>query len=241
MKDMNVQELERQMMNERGLSASSALPVLMRKVYTWMALALCITAVTAYGVATSPLLMQAIFTNKLLFWGLLIGEIGLVVWLSSQLHKLSLGTATLLFALYSAVNGATLSIIFVAYSMSVIAQTFLVTAGTFGTMAAYGYFTKSDLTSWGKLLFMALIGLILASVVNIFLGNGMLDLIISYVGVLVFVGLTAYDSQKIKQMLFTQEYADEGAQKLALMGALTLYLDFVNLFLYLLRIFGRRD
>jgi FtsH-binding integral membrane protein len=123
--------------------------------------------------------------------------------------------------------------------MSVIAQTFLVTAGTFGTMAAYGYFTKSDLTSWGKLLFMALIGLILASVVNIFWGNGMLDLIISYVGVLVFVGLTAYDSQKIKRMLAMQMDMDEGAQKVALMGSLALYLDFINLFLYLLRFFGR--
>ena len=131
--------------------------------------------------------------------------------------------------------------IFVAYSMTAIAKTFFITACTFGAMAVYGYFTESDLSSWGRLLLMALIGLIIASVVNIFLGSTMMDLVVSCIGVLVFVGLTAYDSQKIKRWLSYQEYADEGAQKIALMGALTLYLDFVNLFLYLLRIFGRRN
>jgi FtsH-binding integral membrane protein len=140
-----------------------------------------------------------------------------------------------MFTIYSAVNGATLSFIFYVYSPTVIVQTFLVTAASFGAMAAYGYFTKSDLSSWGRLFFMALIGLIIAGVVNVFWQNSMFDLLISCVGVLLFVGLTAYDTQKIKEMLSMQEFADEPAQKVALMGALALYLDFVNLFLYLLR------
>ena len=153
--------------------------------------------------------------------------------------RLSLTTATLLFILYSIINGATLASIFAVYSMSVIGQTFLVTAGTFGAMAVYGYFTKKDLTSWGRLLLMALIGLIIAGIVNLFLHNSTMDLIVSGIGVLVFVGLTAYDSQKIKHMLLMQEDMGETAQKVALMGALSLYLDFINLFLYLLRFMGR--
>lgn len=240
-KTMNVQDLERQLGSGRQWEVSSTFPVLMRKVYVWMTMALAITAITAYGVATSPLLMQTIFSNQILFWGLIIAEFGLVIWLSARLHKLSLSTATLLFILYSVVNGATLSVIFLAYSMSSIATTFLVTSGTFGIMAAYGYFTKKDLTSWGRLLMMALIGLIIAVLVNIFLKNSMMDMIVSGIGVLIFTGLTAYDSQKIKNWLIGQEYADEGAQKFALMGALTLYLDFINLFLYLLRFLGRRE
>ena len=139
------------------------------------------------------------------------------------------------------VNGATLSYIFAAFSTAVITKVFFITAGTFGAMALYGYFTKSDLSKMGKIAFMALIGLIIASLVNLFMRSPMLDLIVSYAGVLVFVGLTAWDTQKIKQMLAMQEYADEGAQKIALMGALSLYLDFINLFIYLLRIFGSRD
>jgi len=238
---MNVQDLERQIGYGRQWETTSAFPVLMRKVYVWMTLALAITAITAYGVATSPLLLQTIIGNPIMFWGLIIAEFGLVIWMSARLHKLSLSTATLLFILYSAVNGATLSMIFLAYSIQSIASTFLITSGTFGVMAAYGYFTKKDLTSWGRILLMALIGLIIAAVVNIFLKNSMMDLIVSGLGVLIFVGLTAFDSQKIKGWLTTQEYADESAQKMALMGALTLYLDFINLFLYLLRFFGRRE
>ena len=174
-----------------------------------------------------------------MFWGLIIAELGLVFYVSARIQRLSLSTATLLFILYSIINGATLAFIFALYSTSIIVQTFVVTAGTFGAMAVYGYFTKKDLTSWGRLLLMALIGLIIAGVVNIFLHNSTMDLIISGIGVLVFVGLTAYDSQKIKQMLLMQEDRGETAQKVALMGALSLYLDFINLFLYLLRLFGR--
>ena len=215
---------------EQELSMSAAFPVLMRKVYVWMTLALVITGVTAYGVATSPGLMMAIATNKLLFWGLIIAEFGLVVAISAAINKLSLMTATLLFVLYSVINGATLSFIFAIYTMSSIASVFFITAGTFAVMAVIGYTTKKDLTSMGKILFMALIGIIIATIVNIFLKSTGLEMIVSYLGVLIFVGLTAYDSQKIKQMLLMAPDAGEGAQKIALLGALSLYLDFVNLF-----------
>lgn len=217
---------------------STAFSTLMRKVFIWMALALVITGVTAYGVATTPSLLIAIVTNKALFWGLIIAELALVFAVSGALNRLSLATATLLFVLYSVVNGATLSVIFLAYSMPAIIQTFFITAGTFGVMALVGYTTKTDLTSLGKLLFMALIGLVIATVVNMFVGSTGFDYILSYVGVLIFVGLTAYDTQKIKQMCMQAPDAGEHMQKLALLGALSLYLDFINLFLYLLRIFG---
>ena len=226
---------------EQEFSMSAAFPVLMRKVYVWMTLALIITGATAYGVATSPGLMMAIATNRLLFWGLIIAEFGLVIAISAAINKLSLTTATLLFVLYSVINGATLSFIFAIYTMSSIASVFFITAGTFAVMAVIGYTTKKDLTSMGKILFMALIGIIIATVVNIFLKSTGLQMIVSYLGVLIFVGLTAYDSQKIKQMLLMAPDASEGAQKIALLGALSLYLDFVNLFIYLLRIFGRRE
>ena len=226
---------------EQELSMSAAFPILMRKVYVWMTLALVITGVTAYGVATSPGLMMTIATNRLLFWGLIIAEFGLVVAINAAINKLSLTTATLLFVLYSVINGATLSFIFAIYTMSSIASVFFITAGTFAVMAVIGYTTKKDLTSMGKILFMALIGIIIATIVNIFLKSTGLEMIVSYLGVLIFVGLTAYDSQKIKQMLLMAPDAGEGAQKIALLGALSLYLDFVNLFIYLLRIFGRRE
>lgn len=227
------------LINEKEGYASLAFPALMRKVYVWMTLALVITGFTAYGVATSPGLITAITTNRILFFGLIIGELALVMWVSAAINRLSLTTATMLFVLYSVLNGATLSVIFIAFTMSSITSVFFITAGTFAVMAFIGYVTKTDLTSLGKILFMALIGIIIATVVNVFLvKSGMLNLIISYVGVLVFVGLTAYDSQKIKNMLMMADDMDEGAQKMALMGSLTLYLDFINLFLYMLRIFG---
>ena len=226
---------------ERELSMSAAFPVLMRKVYVWMTLALVLTGVTAYGVATSPGIMTALFSNQLLFWGLIIAELALVIGITAAINKLSLTTATLMFVLYSVINGAVLSSIFLIYTMSSIASVFFITAGTFGVMALIGYTTKKDLTSMGKILFMALIGIIIATVVNIFLKSTGLQMIVSYLGVLIFVGLTAYDSQKIKNMLMGAPDAGEGAQKLALLGALTLYLDFINLFIYLLRILGRRE
>lgn len=239
---MNYEELNLQgLANERQWDVSAAFPVLMRKVYVWMTLALAITGFTAYAVATTPSVLQAIYGNKILFWGLVIAEFGLVLGVSSAINRLSLTTATLMYVLYSVINGATMSFIFLAYTTSSIATVFFITAGTFATMAAIGYFTKTDLTSMGKILFMALIGLIIATLVNLFVKSSGFDLILSYVGVLIFVGLTAYDSQKIKNMMLEAPDAGEGAQKLALLGALSLYLDFVNLFLYLLRIMGRRE
>ena len=229
------------MTREQGLSMSAAFPVLMRKVYVWMTLALLITGATAYGVATSPGIQMALFSNQLLFWGLIIAEFALVIGISAAINRLSLTTATLMFILYSVINGAVLSSIFLIYTMSSIASVFFITAGTFGVMALIGYTTKKDLTSMGKILLMALIGIIIATIVNIFLKSSGLQMIVSYLGVLVFVGLTAYDSQKIKQMLQMAPDTSEASQKLALLGALTLYLDFINLFIYLLRIFGRRE
>lgn len=236
---MEVQELEK-MIREKEGTLSLAFPALMRKVYVWMTFALVITGVVAYGVASSPTLLQAIFSNKILFWGIILGQFGLVFGISGAINRLSLSVATMLFVLYSILNGVMLSAIFVAYSPMVITKVFFITAGTFAAMATFGYFTKADLSGMGKILMMALIGLILATVVNIFLKSSGLDMILSYVGVLIFVGLTAWDSQKIKMMLAQCEDMDEGAQKIALIGALTLYLDFINLFLYLLRIFGRK-
>lgn len=226
--------------DERSLELSEAFPVLMRKVYVWMAFALLITGMTAYYVATSPTLMNAILTNKVLFWGLLIAELALVFGVSAAINRLSLLTATLMFLLYSVINGATLSVIFLIYQLTSIATVFFITAGTFGTMAVIGYTTKADLSSMGRILFMALVGIIIATLVNLFIKSDGLTMILSYLGVLVFVGLTAWDSQKIKQMLLQATDVDEGTQKIALLGALTLYLDFVNLFIYLLRIFGKR-
>lgn len=224
------------------LEMSTAFPILMRKVYLWMTLALVITGFTAYYVASSESLMMAFFSNQIIFWGLVIGELVLVFSLSAAINKLSLTAATLMFVLYSVINGATMSFIFLVYTVSSVTNVFLITAATFAVMAFFGYFTKTDLTSWGKILMMALIGIIIATIVNIFTKSEGLAVILNYLGVLVFVGLTAYDSQKIKQMLMQAPDAGEGAQKVALLGALSLYLDFINLFIYLLRILGsRRD
>ena len=225
-------------LRNKDFAMSTAFPALMRKVFVWMTLALAITGLTAYGVATSPTILSLIFSSKVTFFGLIIAEFALVLAISGAINRLSLSTATLLFILYSVINGATLSSIFFAFSVATIGKVFFITAGTFGAMALVGYTTKTDLTSMGKLLFMALLGIIIASVVNMFVASSGLDLILSYVGVLVFVGLTAYDTQKIKQMCQGAPDAGESAQKLALIGALSLYLDFINLFLYLLRIFA---
>lgn len=227
--------------NGRVYETEGAVATLMRNVYIWMALALVITGFTAYYVASSYSLIYAIATNQILFWGIAIAEIGLVFYLSARINSISFTTAGLLFAVYSILNGVTMSILLLVYTMSSVATTFFITAGTFGAMALVGSFTKKDLGFIGKFALMAVIGLIIASVVNMFVHSEGFELIISYAGVLIFSGLTAYDSQKIKNMI--GEYGTEvteGTQKLALMGALTLYLDFINMFIYLLRIFGNR-
>ncbi|WP_276943530.1 Bax inhibitor-1/YccA family protein [Hallella colorans] len=237
---MEVQDFEK-IIRGKESALSAVFPALMRKVYVWMTMALAITGICAYGVATSPNIMQMIYGNSMTIWVLFIVELGLVFYTTARIQKLSLTTATTLFIIYSALNGVTLSGIFMVYSMTSIAKVFFITAGTFAAMALYGYFTKTDLSKIGNILFMALIGLIIATVVNLFLKSAMFDLILCYIGVGIFVGLTAWDSQKIKHMLAMQVDMSESAQKIALMGALSLYLDFINLFLYLLRIFGNRN
>ncbi|AIJ36012.1 MAG: Bax inhibitor-1/YccA family protein [Bacteroidia bacterium] len=214
----------------------------MRHVFTWMFGALGITALTAMLVAKSSLI-YTMRMNPGLLWGLIIAELALVFILSARIGKMSFFTSSLLFTIYSILNGVTLSSIFIVYTMTSIAATFFITAGMFGAMALWGYFTKKDLSKWGSIFFMLLIGLILATVVNLFLRSGAMGFIISIVGVIIFTGLTAFDVNKIKQMLAQMQGFEEGdvVRKVALMGALTLYLDFINLFLYLLRFFGRRD
>ena len=212
--------------------------LLIRKVYVWMCLALLITAGTAYRVSNSEEILRVIFSSKMSFFGIIIAQFAIVWFLSARIKTLTFTTATVLFALYSVLMGVTMSCIFLAYTQSSIVSTFFITAGTFAVMSIYGFTTKRDLTSIGGLLIMALVGLIIASVVNYFLKSSMFDLIISCIGVLIFVGLTAYDTQKIKALM-NQENTEEN-QKMAIIGSLMLYLDFINLFLFLLRIFGRR-
>ena len=223
-----------------SINVATAFPALMRKVYVSMTLALVVTALSAYYVATTPAALYAIFSSKFMFFGLLIAEIVVVMAMTALINKMSFMVAALMMAAYSVLNGVTMSFIFVVYEMASIATTFFVTAGTFAAMAIVGYTTKKDLTKMGGILLMALIGLIIASVVNWFLQSETMSYVVSGIGVLVFTGLTAYDSQKIKEMLMQCDTVNDGTQKLALLGSLTLYLDFVNLFLYLLRFMGNR-
>lgn len=212
----------------------------MRDVFMRMFLALLVTAATSFAVLLNGTFLAFMLQNSWAYWGLLIAEIVLVFSVSGAINKLSATTANLLFFLYAIINGVVLSTIFLVYTSSSIAQTFLITAGVFGAMAIYGYTTKSDLSKFGSILMMALIGLLVCIVVNIFLASSRLDWIISIVGVGIFIGLTAWDTQKIKHMV---AYADtpEALSKVSTLGALSLYLDFINLFLYLLRFFGGRD
>ncbi|MCM1313561.1 MAG: Bax inhibitor-1/YccA family protein [Bacteroides sp.] len=219
---------------------TAAFSVLMKNVYVWMTMALAVTGLTAYYVATSPELLYAVLSTKFMLWGLLIAELAIVMILTSCIRKLSFPVAALMMAAYSVLTGVSLSVIFIAYTLTSIASTFFITAGTFAAMAVVGYTTNKDLTKFGGILFMALIGLVIAVVVNMFLASTMMDYIISGFGVLLFTGLTAYDANKIKAMLMQCDTVDGNSQKMALLGSLTLYLDFINLFLYLLRFLGNR-
>jgi len=231
-------QISTQSKEQLGIKSYQAL--YMTKVYNWMGLALLITGIVSYFTATTPGLIQTIVGSKIIFYGLIIGELLLVVYLSRAINKMSQSTAIAAFLIYSVLNGLTMSVIFLIYTSSSISTTFLVTAGTFGAMSLYGYTTKRDLTSIGNLAFMALIGIIIASIVNFFLKSEMMYWIITYLGVAIFVGLTAYDTQKLKQ-IGSQGFSDqESMEKLSIMGALTLYLDFINMFLFLLRILGDR-
>ena len=223
------------------LAQSSVFAVLMRNVYTWMACGLAMTALTAMIVGRNENWVYTLATSGM-YWGLLIAEVVLVIFLSARINKMSFATAGLMFAAYAILNGVTMSFIMLAYTAESIAQAFFVTAGTFGGMSLVGFFIKKDLSAMGRTMMMALIGLIIATIVNIFWQNSMMASILNYAGVIIFVGLTAYDTQKIKVMLQQAQYAgiSDQTNKLALMGSLTLYLDFINLFLYILRLFGNR-
>ena len=212
----------------------------MRKTFGWMALCLLITALAAMGVVNSGLFYQIASSGAM--WLLIIAELVVVFVLSARIHKMSVTTATIMLIVYSALNGATLSVIFVVYSLGSIAKTFFITTGMFGVMALVGATTKRDLSKMGSILFMALIGLIIASLVNLFLRSSGLDWIISLIGVVLFTALTAYDVQRVKRLAAeTDLYDDTQVGRLAVISALSLYLDFINLFLYLLRFFGRND
>lgn len=228
----------------RVIDLSGSFSVLMRNVYMWMFFGLLMTAFTSLLLMRNVGLMYSIAANPVLFWGLIIAEFVLVLILSARIHKMSFLTAGIMFAAYAILNGVNMSFIVAMYTAESVAQVFFITAGTFGGMCLLGYVTKKDLSTMGRTLYMLLIGLIIATVVNIFLKSSGFAMILNYVGVIIFVGLTAYDTQKIKNML--QEASVMGVSdqtnKLALLGSLTLYLDFINLFIYLLRIFGsRRD
>jgi len=212
---------------------------LMRNVYLWMTGGLALTGLVAWIVATSPIMQQIIFGSQLVFWGMIIAELVFVVVLSAAIQKLSFGMASMLYTLYCVINGATLSSIFMVYELSSVAEIFFVTAGAFGVLAFVGTVTKKDLSGMGTFLIIALVGLIIASIVGLIMGNP--DSIwISAIGVLIFAGLTVYDAQQIRNLMLDQETVNEGNMKLALLGALSLYLDFINLLLRLLSLFGKK-
>jgi FtsH-binding integral membrane protein len=229
---------------ERQLSAEDAARIqaqFFAQVYGWMAVGLALTGGVAMFAAGTPAIMEFVFGTRFVFIGLIIAELVIVGFLSARIFQWSRGQAQAAFVGYALLNGLTLSVIFLAYTADSIASTFFTTAIMFGVMSAFGYFTKSDLSGWGKLLSMALIGLVIAMVVNMFWGNSTLNLLTSFIGVILFTALAAYDTQKLKQMAFLGvTEGEEMHDKASILGALTLYLDFVNLFLFLLRFFGRR-
>ncbi|MBQ7456787.1 MAG: Bax inhibitor-1/YccA family protein [Desulfovibrio sp.] len=225
--------------SKKYATTQEALSVYMSKVYLWMTVGLTLTALTAWIVGHTEALVATLFSSPVIPIVLFVGELGLVIALSAAIHKMSAQTATLLFLLFSLLNGLTLATIFLVYTTASIANAFLSTAGMFGAMTVYGTVTKRDLTSLGSFLFMGLIGLVIASLINLFLANPMMDLIISCVGVLVFTLFTAYDTQKLREFGAEAPLDDSQAvQRGAILGALTLYLDFINLFISLLRLFG---
>ena len=227
--------------SESIVQARSGLQTYMAQVYGWMTVGLLLTAFIAWYAANSSAFMELLYTNRIFFFGLVIAQLAVVFVLSGLVNRLSAGVMTTLFMLYSVLTGLTLSSIFIIYTASSIASTFVVTGGMFGVMSLWGYTPKRDLSGWGNMLFMALIGIILASLVNFWLKSEALMWAVTYIGVIVFVGLTAYDTQKLKNIGEQIDLRDSSnLRKYAILGALTLYLDFINLFLMLLRIFGNR-
>lgn len=209
----------------------------MKRVYLRMCIGLIVSAFCALGVASSPAAIYFIFGNQIVFWGMMIAMFAMAIMIPVRMHKMSSGTVLILFLVYAALMGTFLSSVFMVYQLSAIVSTFFITAGTFGAMSVYGFFTKADLTKMGSFLMMALFGLIIAMVVNIFMHSAAMDYIISCVGVLIFTGLTAWDTQSTKQ-LAAANLDPALTDKLATMSAMNLYLDFINLFLFILRIFG---
>ena len=221
-------------------SEKSIVNSVMKNVFALMALALAATGAISYIVSNNIQIIKAILENQPLFWGLIIGELVLVIVLSAMINRISFTAALILFALYSVMNGVTLAPLFIVFTAESIASAFFVTAGTFGAMAIFGYITKFDLSGIGKILIMALFGLIIASIVNIFLASSQMEMIINYAGVLIFTGLTAYDTQKIKNLVQENINNENIIPRLSVIGSLTLYLDFINLFLKLLQLMGKR-
>ena len=222
-------------------ASSFAVSAILKNVYLWMTMALAISGLTAMVVAGNAELMQTLYAGRGTLFVLFLVQFGLIWMISARIGTMSFVTATLLYIAYSIVTGVTLSSIFLLFTTGSIASVFFITAGTFAALSIYGFVTKKDLSTWRSYLIMGLIGLIIASIVNWFLASEMMYWIISYVGVAIFIGLTAYDTQKIKQLAYACHMEDEETRnKVALLGAITLYLDFINLFLYILRIFGKR-
>ena len=211
----------------------------MLKVYNYMGSGLLLTGIVALATASTPALYNAIFGNTITMWIVMLAPLGFVFFLSARINKMSFSAAQTTYWVFAAIMGLSMASIFLMYTGASVARVFFITAGTFGAMSLYGYTTKRDLTKLGSFLFMGLIGIIIASVVNIFLQSTMMHFIISVIGVLVFVGLTAYDTQKIKNVYYEGD-GQEVMGKKAIMGALNLYLDFINLFIMLLRLFGER-
>ena len=233
----NIYTEETTIIDERRKEAAGEL---MRNVYLWMTGGLALTGIVAWIVATTPMILNIIFFgSQIVFWGLLIAELIFVIVLSAAIEKLSFGVASMLYTLYCVLNGVTLSSIFLLYELSSVAEVFFVTAGAFGVLAFIGTVTKKDLSGHGVFLIIALAGLIIASIVGLILGRPE-SIWISVIGVIIFAGLTVYDAQKIRLMMLSQDTVNEGNMKLALLGALSLYLDFINLLLRLLSLFGKR-
>jgi hypothetical protein len=221
-----------------SLPVEERVTVFLRAVYGWMGIGLAITALTASLVAASPSLVNTIATNQLLFWGLVIAQFGIVFVLSARVQRMAASTASLLFVAYAALTGVTLSFVLLAYTGESVTTTFLITAGMFGGMAAYGTMTKRSLAGFGQFLFMGLVGIVLASIVGVFWHSDALQFVVSLIGVFVFTGLAAYDAQRLRSMALS--LSTGGTSSYAIVGALTLYLDFINLFLFLLRFLGNR-
>ena len=231
--------MEMELTSKRQIT-NEAFAVLLKNVYAWMAMALIVTGVAATYVSNNQTILSYLLGNFGVVFGLIIAELVLAVIFTARFNKLSFNAASILFCLYALLTGVSLSIVFLAYTEESIASTFFVTAGTFGAMSLFGYLTKRDLSAWGRYLLMALLGIIIASVVNIFMNSTKVMWITTYIGVVVFVLLTAYDTQKIKNMLANRGEVNESSLKLALYGSFMLYLDFINLFLKLLKIMGKR-